>query len=83
MSGIECGDKRGKNQSSPESVNESDHVQMAADCKKMVEKCDSVNNKRKHVSEIVCGLEIKGDAGSDGVFAGSTSIILCCEYQCV
>ena len=76
MSGTECGKKGCKNQSSPESRNDSDRVQMATHCKKIIGKCDNVNQEKKHVSEIVRVLEIEHDAGSAGVFAVSTSVIM-------
>eukprot|EP00579_Thalassiosira_antarctica_P009853 CAMPEP_0201915670 /NCGR_PEP_ID=MMETSP0903-20130614/5524_1 /ASSEMBLY_ACC=CAM_ASM_000552 /TAXON_ID=420261 /ORGANISM="Thalassiosira antarctica, Strain CCMP982" /LENGTH=264 /DNA_ID=CAMNT_0048451331 /DNA_START=392 /DNA_END=1186 /DNA_ORIENTATION=+ len=76
MSGMECGEKGCKNQSSPESRNDSDCVQIAADCKKKIGKCDNVNQEKKHVSEIVRVLDIERDAGSASVFAGSTIVIM-------
>ena len=47
MSGIECRKKGRKNQSSPESRNESNRLMTAAHCKKM---SNSVNNEERNIS---------------------------------
>ena len=50
MRGMECKKKGCKNESSHESRNESDGVQMTADCKNTNEQYDSVNDEKNMIS---------------------------------